>query len=196
MSLLVYHFYHSQFYRPCRFISPIGPPFNGPTGFTILGRRTYRFYNATKEPAGYTILPFLSYLAPSAGLRCRLSHLPTGLLVCHFYHFAYFYRSCGFISPISPLPNDHTGFTIFGFRTYRIYTVNKRTYRIRRCTIFAYVSAPFRCATPISSSPSGPLVYHFSNFSARAGLYRQLVRHLMALLVLPFPASAPTKFTP
>ena len=41
------------------------------------------------------------------------------------------------------------------------------------------------------------LVYHFTipNFTAHVGLYRQLARHSMALLVLPFLGAALTDYT-
>ena len=55
---------------------------------------------------------------------------------------------------IADYPLIIPGLPFLGFRTYEIYTFNRRTYRIRRRTIFAYVSAPLQVYD--AAYPIGP----------------------------------------
>ena len=82
MSLLVYHFPISNFSAACRFIVPISPPFNGPTGLTIPGARINQLYTVIDEATGYKILPLLAYFSALCWITMPISpsaNGPTGL---------------------------------------------------------------------------------------------------------------------
>ena len=125
-----------------------------PYQFYAVNRRAYRLYR-------FTILPIS---APYAGLRRQLAHRPMNLLVRHFIIFTYYISLFRFTPTLSPSASKPIGFTIF---------TNL---------------APSPCLRPtpiipLANEPTGLTDWPFSNFSAHAGLYRQVVRRPMALLV-------------
>ena len=130
--------------------------------------------DSTTRPNSLPDIPFyhfLAYLAPSSGLRCRLAHLETRLLVYHFYHFAYFIDHAGLYRQLFRRPMTILALPFPGCRACQIYTVNKRTYRIRRRTIFAFVSAPCRFTTPLSPSVREPAGLPFLPILAPGRVY-------------------------
>ena len=113
MRLLVYHVPFPILAPPCRFISPISPPFNGPTGFTITGARIYQFYTVINELTGYNTLPLLPYCSALCRFTIPISPSASGPTGMPFLPFLPILSIARFIAPISPSPKCPNGFTIF-----------------------------------------------------------------------------------
>ena len=125
------------------------------------------FTNSTpliKEPAGYTILPFLPILSPSACLHRQLARLAMRLLAYLFTILTYFIAHAGLYRQLLRRPMALLVSPLPGRRVYLFYTVNQRTYRLYHFAIFAYFSGLCMVTTLISPSANGPTSLVFGHF--------------------------------
>ena len=114
-----------------------------------------------------------------------------------YYHFfAYFDARACLYRQLVRFPTAILLLPLLGRLDCQFYTVNKRTYRVRRCAIFAYISALCRFTPPYIPSANEPDGLPFPQLYRQRGFRSPIIPPPDGATGFPFPAPAPNNYTP